>query len=132
MKTLNLERLHEICNLISQRQDELAEDSIYVELLGLQSEYSTMSFEMFLSYYSFRIEDDSVVVFNIDGVPYESYNNNDFSEVPFIVLDMSDEGLNNWLDRVVAQKIKDLEFENQHRKEGIKRQIEMLQKQLEQ
>ena len=132
MKNLNLERLNEICNLISQRQDELAEDSIYVELLGLQSEYSTMSFEMFLSYYSFRIEDDSITIFNNDPVAWETFSNSDFSEVPFIVLDLSDEGLNNWLDRVVAQKIKDLEFENQHRKEGIKRQIEMLQKQLEQ
>ena len=90
MKTLNLEKLWEVCNTLSEKESELSEHNTYVHLLGHTSSFSAYSFEQFLKYYSFKIEDDIIIVYNNDGVPYEDYNNEDYSYIPIPVLNFDE------------------------------------------
>ena len=65
MKTLDLEKLWEVMNTISLKQQDLDEQNIFVNLLGHRSGYYGWSFKSFLDYYSFKFEDDNIVVYNI-------------------------------------------------------------------
>ena len=131
MKNLNLEKLWQICNKISWKQEQLTEDNIYISLLGNSSSYYMSDFEHFLEYYSFKIEDGNIVVFNCDGIPYEDYDNNDFSYIPIELLDMSDEDLIVWIEAEVERQLEAQRVNKSAEKENIKLQIERLQKQLE-
>ena len=131
MKNLNLEKLWQICNKISWKQEQLTEDNIYISLLGNSSSYYMSDFEHFLEYYSFKIEDGNIVVFNCDGIPYEDDYNNDFSYVPTELLDMSDEDLIVWIEAEVARQLESQRVNKLAEKENIKLHIERLQKQLE-
>lgn len=130
-KTLNLYKLWQICNKLSNKQDELAEKNIFVSLMGVRSNYCDTSFEHFLEYYSFRFEESYILVFNDDGIPYEIYNNDDFSYVPTELIDMSDEGLDLWIEVEVERQLEAQRVNKLAEKENIKLQIERLQKQLE-
>lgn len=130
MKNLNLYKLWEICNKLSEKQNELSERSIYIHLLGCRSNYYIPTFENFLSYYSFKIEDDNIVIYNNDGVPYETYSNDDFSYIPISLLSFSAEKLEKWIETEVELQIERLEREKLAEKENIKLQIERLTKQL--
>jgi hypothetical protein len=77
MKELNLYRLFEICTLLSDKERELSENNTFVSLLGNRSSFSAYSFEQFLEYYSFKIEEDNIVVYNDDPIPYEQWDNDD-------------------------------------------------------
>ena len=129
--TLDLKRIWEVMNTLSNRQEELGQEYYYVDLLGNSSEYFSRDFESFLEYYSFKIEDNNVVVFNIDRVPYEDYTNNDYSYIPLPVLGFGEEELENYIKQTVEMQLKEQEEQRIAEKENIKRQIELLQKQLE-
>ena len=101
-------------------------------MLGHSSSYCNSSFEGFLNYYSFRIEDNVIVVYNNDGIPYENFTNNDFSYVPTEILDMSEEDLNSWAEAEVERQLEAQRVNKLAEKENIKEQIKRLQKQLEQ
>ena len=131
MKTLDLEKLWEVCNTLSEKQSELAEHDTFISLLGNSSDFSAYSFEQFLEYYSFKIEEDMIIVYNNDGVPYEDYTNNDFSYVPIPVLGFGEKELKNWIDEEIKRQLKQQEEQKIAEKENIKRQIEILQKKLE-
>lgn len=131
MKNLNLYQLWQICNKLSEKQDILAEKSIYVSLLGNSSNYCNPSFEGFLNYYSFRVDDYEIVVFNCDGVPYEDYNNNDFSYIPILLLDMSEEELDVWIAEEVERQLEVQRTDKLAEKENIREQIKRLERQLE-
>jgi len=130
MRTLNLYQLWEICNLFSNKEQELSEQNIYVHLLGNGSNYSEISFERFLEHYSFKIEDDVIIVFNDDGVPYENFTANDFSYIPAVLVSFSDEKLENWIKAEIDLQLKRQEREKEQQKESIKAKIERLKIQL--
>lgn len=130
MKNLNLYRLWEVCNTLSNTELGLSENNCYVSLLGHRSDYCEMSFEEFLNYYSFKVEDDNIVVFNQDGVPYENYSNDDFSYIPIILLSFDEKRLENWMEIEIKLQLKAQEREKAREKEDLKRKIELLQKQL--
>jgi hypothetical protein len=130
MKELNLYRLWEVCTLLSEKESELAEQDIFVPLLGHRSNYSIESFEGFLNYYYFKLDGDEVIVFNDDGVPYEDYRNDDFSYVPTILLSFSPERIENWMKIEIDLQLERQKREKAQEKENIKLQIERLQKQL--
>ena len=132
MKELNLYKLWEVCNKLSEKESELSEEGVFISLLKNNSSYYEMSFNEFLNYYSFKIEDDVIIVYNNDGIPYENFTNNDFSYVPTELLDMSDEDLNVWIEAEVARQLEAQRVNKLAEKENIKLQIERLQKQLEQ
>ena len=128
---LDLEKIWKLCNYFSDRQCALDEQNCYVHLLGNSSEYFSRDFESFLEYYSFKSEDDNVVIFNNDPIPYEDYNNNDYSYIPIPVLGFGKEELENYIKQMVDMQLKEQEEARIAEKENIKRQIERLQKQLE-
>jgi len=132
MENLNLKKVWEVMNTLSYRQAILAEEEDkYVELLGHSSNYCSMSFKSFLEYYSFKFEGDNIVVYNDDGVPYEDYDNDDFSYIPSVLLSFSAEKLNKWVETEIELQLKKQQREKIAEKENIKQQIEKLQKRYE-
>ena len=131
MKNLDLEKLHYICNKLSNKEQELSERDIYVSLMGHSSNYSEMEFESFMKYYNFGFEDDNIVVFNDDAVSYENYTNQDFSYIPIILLSFDEKRLENWMEIEIKLQLEAQEREKAREKEDIKKQIELLTKKLE-
>ena len=131
MENLNLRRVWEVMNTLSYREAILAEEEDkYVQLLEYNSNYNSMSFESFLEYYSFKIDGEHIVVFNTDPVPYESWNNNDVSYFPSVLLSFSAERLENWIETEIELQLTNQEHEKVAEKERIKQQIEQLNKRL--
>jgi len=130
MKNLNLEKIWQICNLLSGRELELSEQNCYVSLLGNSSNYCPQEFDSFLNYYSFKIDGEHVVVFNTDPIPYEDWNNDDMSYFPLSLLSFG-ENLEKWIENEIEIQLEQQEKDRIQEKEDIKRQIELLQKKLE-
>ena len=130
MKNLDLEKLHYICNKLSNKEQELSERDIYVSLMGHSSNYSEMEFESFMKYYNFGFEDDNIVVFNDDAVSYENYTVNDFSYIPIILLSFDETMLEKYIENEINEQLKHQEQERLQRKEDLKTKIKLLQKQL--
>jgi hypothetical protein len=131
IKTLNLYKVWNLMNRLSDEMNKLSEDNIYVSLLGYSSEYFKTDYDNFLEYYSFRIEDNNIIVYNNDGVPYEDYNNNDFSYLDIKLLELDEQGLTNWIKSEVENQLEQQEKEKIMHKEKIKNEIERLKKQLD-
>ena len=130
MKELNLYKLWEVCNTLSLKESELQEQSIFISFLGNKSNFCAQTFESFLEYYSFSIEGDDIIVFNDDGIPYESYNNDDFSYVPAVLLSFGEKELERWIDDEIEKQLTQQKREKEQQKENIKSQIERLKTQL--
>ena len=128
---VDLEKVWKLCNYFSNRQCTLDEQKCYVHLLGNSSEYFSRDFESFLEYYSFRVEDNNIVVFNNDAVPYENYHNCDYSYIPLPVLGFGEEELESYINQMIEMQLNEQEEHRIAEKENIKRQIELLQKRLE-
>jgi hypothetical protein len=131
MENLNLKRVWEICNKLSYEQSILEEKGIFVSLLGNRSSFSAYSFERFLEYYSFKIEEDNIVVYNTDPIPYEKWDNDDVSYIPIPVLGFGEKELENYIEQMIKIQLKEQEEQKIAEKENIKKQIEFLQKKLE-
>ena len=131
MENLNLRRVWEVMNKLSYEETKLSEEKDkYVQLLGHSSNYCNSSFEGFLNYYSFRIDGDEIIVFNTDPIPYESWDNDDVSYFPSVLLSFSAEKLNKWIETEIELQLAKQEREKIAEKEDIKRQIELLTKKL--
>ena len=130
MKTLDLYKVWEIMQYLSLKQSELSEKDIFVSFLRNSSNYSDMSFEGFLVYYYFKIEEDLVIVFNDDAVQWEAYNNNDFSYLPKCLLNFDKKELEQWVTNAIKSQLKQREESKIEDKKRIELQIKMLQKQL--
>lgn len=127
---IDLYRIWELCNILSKKESELCEQNIFVHLMGHRSNYGETSFQEFLNYYSFRIEDDIVTVFNQDDIPYEDYRLDDFSYIPTVLLSFSPEKLENWMKIEIELQLESQKRQKEADKEYIKAQIERLQTQL--
>jgi len=104
---LDLKRVWEVMNTLSYRQAILAEEEDkYVELLGHSSNYCQQEFDSFLNYYSFKVDGEHIVVFNTDPIPYEDYDNDDFSYIPSVLLSFSAEKLNKWIETEIELQLK--------------------------
>jgi len=130
MKTLDLYKLWEVCNTLSLKESELQEQSIFISFLGNESNFCAQTFKSFLEYYSFSIEDDVIVVFNDDKIPYEYYTNDDFSYIPTVLLSFSAEKLENWMNIEIELQLAQQKREKEQQREDIKSQIERLKTQL--
>lgn len=131
MTTLDLHKIHQTLNIISLEQSNLLEENVFVNLLGYHSEYSEISFTNFLEYYSFKVEDNTICIFNNSGVAYESYNNNDYSYLPAILLDITDEELNTWMKVEIAKQLERQKIEKVNEIESKKLEIKRLQKEVD-
>lgn len=130
MKTLNLHRIWEILNFISDQENILNDKDIYPNFLGLKSSYYEMEFECFIDYYSFKIDEDEICIFNDDRIAYEDYTTDDYSYVPKELLDFSNEQLMNWIKEKTEIHLSRLEENKKSEKENLKNQIKMLTEKL--
>ena len=130
MRELNLYKLWEVCNTLSLKESELQEQSIFISFLGNKSNFCAQTFESFLEYYSFSVEDETVIVFNDDGVPYEDYTNDDFSYVSTVLLSFGEKELEKWIDDETERQLAQQKLEKLQRKDYIKEQIKRLETQL--
>ena len=131
MKELNLHRIWQIMNKVSEAEDKMHEQDLYVYLLNTSSYYVPSEFGNFLNYFNFKIEKEYVEVFNRDGVPYENYNNDDVFYIPKKLLSMTDEELDVWIEDKIERELKRIERDKIAEKERIKADIDRLNKQLE-
>lgn len=131
MKTLNLYRIWEVLNIISEKEETLYDKEIYPYILGNSSSYSEMDFESFLEYYCFRITEDKIIIFNDDRIPYEDWTNNDFSDIPKKLLDMDNKSINEWVDKEIEAHIKQQEENKKVEKEKLQIEIKRLTQRLE-
>ena len=131
MKTLDLEKLHLICNTLSDKRHELSEDNVYIDFLGHRSNYVSLSFEGFLDYYNFKIDGKDIIVFNDDAVPYENYTNEDYSYFPYSLLSFGEKELESWIETEIKLQLAKQERKKEADKERLKNDIERLRKQLE-
>ena len=131
MKELNLYRIWQIITKVSEEQDKMHEQDLYVYLLNSRSYYVPSDFKNFLNYFNFKIEKEYVEVFNRDGVPYENYNNDDVFYVPKKLLLMTDQELNVWVEEKIQKELDRIERDKIAEKERIKADIDRLNKQLE-
>ena len=128
---LDLEKIWQIMNTLSEREAELSEQNCYVSLLGNSSNYCPQEFDSFLNYYSFKVDGGHIVVFNDDKIAWEDYTNNDFSSFPLSLLSFSAEKeLEKWVENEIAMQLKQQQEARIQEKEDIKRQIELLTKKL--
>ena len=89
-----------------------------------------MSFESFLEYYSFKFENDNLIIFNDDGIPWEDFTVNDFSLFPLYLLSFGEKELKDYIKNEINNQLKQQEVEKLEEKENLKQRIEILQKQL--
>lgn len=131
MKKLNLYKLWKVMNKLSYEEAKLAEEQgKWVSLLGRSSGYITQSFENFLNYYSFKIEDDNIVVFNNEPVSWEDFNNSDFSYVPSFLLFSPEKEIKEWIKTETEKQLKQQEDDKIQEKYIIREQIKQLEKRL--
>src|SRR5690606_237170 len=132
MKTLNLHRVWEIMNKLTEKKNILEEEGVYVNFFGNSSNYYGMKdFRDFLGHYNFSINERYLVVFNDDWVPYEDWSENDFNHIPREIIDMTDEELDVWAEEEVKRQKEQEQLNKIAEKERIKQEIERLEKQLE-
>ena len=131
MRELNLYKLWEVCNKLSEKESELSEGDVFISLLGNTSNYSEMCFEGFLNYYSFKIDGEDTIIYNDDSVQWEDYRNNDFSTFPLFLLSFGEKELNIWIEQTIKKQLEEQEANKIAEKEEIKRKIELLTKRLE-
>ena len=131
MKELNLHRIWQIINKVSEEQDKMHEKDLYVYLLQSRSYYVSSDFENFINYFSFKVEKEYVEVFNYDPVPYENYNNDEVFYVPKKLLTLTDQELNIWIEEKIQRELDRIERDKIAEKEKIKADIDRLNKQLE-
>ncbi len=127
---LDLKKLWKICNKLSEKKSELAEKDVYISLLGHRSKYSEVSFDEFLNYYSFKIDNDEITVFNNDPISWEDFSIDDFSYVPICLLSFSAEKLSSWIETEIGLELERLEREKVAEKENLKQKIKHLTEQL--
>ncbi len=132
MKTLDLYRVWEIMNFITEQEGLLNEKDIYPNFLGNMSKYYDQSFSHFLEHYSFRIDEDEICIFNDDGIPYEDYTNEDFSYIPKKLLSFNDYGyLTSWVREETELHLRREEENKKKEKKDLEDKIKFLTQRLE-
>ena len=131
MKELNLHRIWQIITKVSEEQDKMHEQDLYVYLLNTRSYYVSSDFENFINYFSFKVEKEYIKVFNYDPIPYENDYNDDIFYIPKKLLTMTDQELNIWIEEKIQKELDRIECDKIAEKERIKADIDRLNKQLE-
>ena len=114
METINIKRIWEIFQII----DRIDEDGT------LDFNNAFLGYEGFLDWFSFKVLNNSVMVFNDDRVPYEDCTWNDFNYIPFSVISMSDEEVEKWVLEEIKKKEEEYVGREQRRKEALLHEIE--------
>jgi hypothetical protein len=130
MREINLYKIWEVMNKLSYEEGLLSDKDIFVSFLGCNYEYSSMSFEFFLEHYSFKFENDVVVVYNNDPIPWETVPHSDYSYVPIPILGFGEKELENYINQSVSMQLEQQEKDKEADRESIREQIKRLEKRL--
>lgn len=114
METIDIKRVWEIFQII----DKIDEDGI------LDFNNAFLEYEGFLDWFSFKILEDTIMVYNDDQIPYEDNTWNDFNYIPFSVMKMLDEDVEKWVLEEIKKKEEEYVEWEQKRKETLLREIE--------
>ena len=114
MEIINLKRIWEIFQIVD-RIDEWSR---------LDFNNTFLEYEGFSDWFSFKVLNNSIMVFNDDQVPYEDYTWNEFNYIPFSVMKMSDEGVEKWVIEEIKKKEEEYVEREQSRKETLLKKIE--------
>ncbi len=125
MKTLDLYRIWEILNFISEQENVLNDKNIYPCFLGMNSSYYEMDFDSFINYYSFRIDEDEICVFENDPILYE-----DYSHIPKELLSFNDNELTTWIEKQTEIHLPRLEENKKLEKKELEDKIKLLTQRL--
>lgn len=128
---LDLQKIWNILNFITEQEYLINEKDIYPNLLGLNSSYYEQGFNHFLEHYSFSIRNNEICVFNDDQVPYEDFTNSDFSYIPVYLLDCNKDKIKEWIDNELKLHLINEEENKEKEKENLKNQIKTLTERLE-
>ena len=120
METIDIKRVWEIFQII----DKIDEDGI------LDFNNAFLEYEGFLDWYSFKILEDTIMVYNDDQIPYEDDTWNDFNYIPFSVMKMLDEDVEKWVIEEIKKKEEEYVEREQSRKETLLQEIERIKKNL--
>ena len=113
METTNLKRIWEIFQIINR----IDEDGT------LDFNNTFLEYEGFLDWFSFKMLKDTIMVYNDDRIPYEDYTWDDFNYIPFSVMKMSDEEVENWVLEEIKKKEEEAVEWEQNRKETLLHEI---------
>ena len=130
---LDLKRIYHILEIIVEKMWNLEEEYDYVtnSPLGINSGYSSCSFEYFLEIYNFRVDKDNIVVFDDSYVPYEDFTVNNYNYLPKNLLNLSDEEIRTWTLNEYKSIVENNKNEIVKEMERKKCEIERLTKELE-
>ena len=131
MEQLNLHRIWQIVNRLTEQEEKYHIKDLYVYFLGNNSNYFRMDFESFLEHFSFRIDDNYITVFNDDPIPYKDFTNQEFIYIPKEIINLSDGELEIWLQEEGEKELDRIERDKIAEKERIKADIDRPNKQLE-
>ena len=114
MEIINTKRIWEIFQII----DRIDEDGV------LDFNNALFEYEVFLDWFSFKILEDTIMVYNDDQIPYEDNTWNDFNYIPFSVMKMLDEDVEKWVLEEIKKKEEEAVEWEQNRKETLLHEIE--------
>lgn len=92
MKQLDLEKVHQVLSKVVEKYQK-EEDSEIIE--GIEHFYH--DFEQFIKDFCFRFEDDYLIIFNNDPIPYEEYANDKYIYLPLVLLNYNDNEIYEWM-----------------------------------
>ena len=118
MEIINTKRIWEIFQII----DRIDEDGV------LDFNNALFEYEVFLDWFSFKILEDTIMVYNDDQIPYEDNTWNEFNYIPFSVMKMSDEEVEKWVIEEIKKKEEEYVEREQSRKETLLQEIERIKK----
>lgn len=113
MEIINTKRIWEIFQIV----DRIDEDGT------LDFNNTFLEYERFLDWFSFKMLKDTIMVYNNGRVPYEDDTWNDFNYIPFSVMKMSDEEVENWVLEEIKKKEEEAVEWEQNRKETLLHEI---------
>lgn len=125
MKQLNLYRLWEAINKLSEKETQLGENDINVCFLGGVSNYVQCNYEKFLMYHQFKINENHVLVYDDPEYGYC------FSRVNINLLTMNDEEIDLWMESEINQQQKNNKQQILREKQQLEHKLQLLNKEIE-
>lgn len=133
MDNIDIKRVFDVMVIIYNEQQRLeVEYDEYISFLGGNSCFFECDFDKFKEYYSFRLDDETkeLCVFNNDYIPYEEYTANDFSYIPYHLLEATKTEILDWCNNVFERFKKDRELALLKKRGEIIKEIERLNNEL--
>lgn len=137
IEILNIRRIWEILRKVYSRESDINKNGEWdIRILGERNSWhdEQMPFDEFTEYYSFKLisEDNCLIIYNNDRIPYEDYTEDKFIYLPFECLGMTNGQIDEWIDGLIFEAHEQRKLRRLEERKNIQNRINALQKQLEQ